>query len=106
MRVLALPLVAALVLSACKSLPVDYPRDESRALQDTGDTRLGRAVAPLLDAHPDLSGVHPLVRGTDAFVARLVLAAGAERSLEAGVALYEVKPSARRPCVSAGRKGE
>ena len=73
---------AALVLGACVSLPDDYPRSESRALPDTGDTRLGRAIAPLADAHPGLSGVHPLVRGTDAFVARLVLAAGADRSLD------------------------
>ncbi|MGH8767367.1 MAG: phospholipase D family protein [Burkholderiales bacterium] len=75
-------MIYALVLGACASLPVDYPREESRSLQDTGDTRLGRAVAPLVDVHPGLSGVHPLVRGTDAFVARLVLAAGAERSLD------------------------
>ena len=51
-------------------------------MRNTGDTRLGRAIAPLADAHPGLSGVHPLVRGTDAFVARLVLAAGAKRSLD------------------------
>ncbi|MGQ0577905.1 MAG: phospholipase D family protein [Betaproteobacteria bacterium] len=82
MRVLVSPLVVGLVLGACKSLPVDYPRQESRSLRDTAGTQLGRAVAPSTNAHPGLSGVHPLVRGTDAFVARLVLAAGSERSLD------------------------
>ena len=73
---------AAMVLTACASLPDGYPRQESRTLQDTGDTRLGRAIAPLAGTHPGLSGVHPLVRGTDAFLARLILAAGADRSLD------------------------
>ena len=75
-------LFATVVFGACASLTVDYPREEVHALRNTGDTRLGRAITPLADANPGLSGVHPLVRGTDAFVARLVLAAAADRSLD------------------------
>src|SRR6185369_2543156 len=54
----------------------------SHTLKDSADTRLGRAMAPLAAAHPGQSGAYPLARGADAFVARLVLAEGAERSLD------------------------
>jgi len=69
-------------LTGCASLPVDMPREESHTLKDSADTRLGRAMAPLAAAHPGQSGAYPLARGADAFVARLVLAEGAERSLD------------------------
>lgn len=74
----------ALVLSAagCAKLPTDYPRTESRALQDTAATKLGRTLVPLKEAHPGNAGIFPLSRGLDAFLARMVLADAAERSLD------------------------
>lgn len=45
-------------------------------------TRLARAVAPLLDAHPEQCGIVPLREGRDAFAARAVLADAAERTLD------------------------
>src|SRR5580765_2088508 len=69
-------------LTACASLPVDLPREQSHAWKDTADTRVGRAVVPLAGAHPGLSGAYPLARGVDAFVARLALAESADRSLD------------------------
>ncbi|MFZ5876586.1 MAG: phospholipase D family protein [Nitrospirota bacterium] len=74
--------LAALVLSACASLPADYPRTESSALTETNDTLLGAALAPLVAAHPGESGFTPLSRGLDAFVARIVLAEAAQKSLD------------------------
>lgn len=71
-----------LLLVGCASLPTDYPRVESHALTDTAATRLGRSVAGELTRHPGQSGVHLLSHGTDAFLARLVLAEVAERSLD------------------------
>src|SRR5262249_1768744 len=47
------------------------------------DTRLGRALAPILAEHPSTCGVYPLRDARDAFGARVVLAGAAERSLDA-----------------------
>jgi cardiolipin synthase C len=74
--------VATFGLTACASLPVDIPREESHTLKNTADTRLGRALGPLQGAHPGLSGAYPLSRGQDAFLARLALVEAAERSLD------------------------
>ena len=48
----------------------------------TATTRIGSAVAPLVAAHPGLSGIHALPTGHSAFAARALLAAAAERSLD------------------------
>ena len=52
------------------------------AFTDTADTRLGRALAPLLAAHPGKTGVHSLDNARDAFAARVLLARTAQRSLD------------------------
>ena len=51
-------------------------------IQTTADTRLGRAVDPLAGAQPGQSGIVPLAYGRDAFAARALLAAAADRSLD------------------------
>jgi putative cardiolipin synthase len=51
-------------------------------LQDTSETRLGRAVLPMAQSHPGKSGVFALSDGRDAFAARMLLAAASERSLD------------------------
>lgn len=82
---LMLPLViiaGALTLASCTSLPVLEGRVASTAIVDTDDTRLGRAIAPAALAHPGLAGTHALADGRDAFAARAVLAAAAERTLD------------------------
>ena len=73
---------AALVvlIAGCASLPPPGERAPSRALEDTGGTLLGRMVAaagPRAEA-----GIHALPDPHDAFVARMALAAVAERSLD------------------------
>jgi putative cardiolipin synthase len=75
-------LALGLALAGCASLPADHPRQESHAYTDTGGTRLGHALAPLLARHAPRSGAYPLESGLDAFVARMVLAETAERSLD------------------------
>ncbi|MEO8431100.1 MAG: phospholipase D family protein [Acidobacteriota bacterium] len=64
------------------ALPSLEGRGVSAALTDTGGTRLGRMAAPLIAAHPGVSGVHPLRDAKDAFAARIRLAEAAERSLD------------------------
>jgi putative cardiolipin synthase len=63
-------------------LPSMPQRSVSAALNDTSSTRLGRAVAPMAVAHPGLTGIHALSAPRDAFAARMLLAAAAERSLD------------------------
>jgi cardiolipin synthase C len=75
-------LLAAMLAAACATLPPPGERTESHAIEPDARTRLGIAVAPLAAAHPGNSGIHPLTVATDAFAARVVLAAAAERSLD------------------------
>lgn len=81
LRLLAAAATAA--LAACAALPTERSTVPSHALTGTADTKLGvfatRAVADLRTP----SGVHLLYRGPDAFLARLVLADAAERSIDA-----------------------
>jgi cardiolipin synthase C len=72
-----------LTLAACATLPTERSATPSYALTDTGDTALGRHAQRTLAGLPGPNGVHLLFRGQDAFLARLVLAETAERSLDA-----------------------
>ena len=65
-----------------EALPSLEDRNPSVALTDTGATRLGRAVSPLVAAHPGVSGIHPLQDAREAFAARALLAGVADRSLD------------------------
>jgi putative cardiolipin synthase len=81
--IVRLPLAGSLlVLAACSSLPQSVPRVPTSALDDTGGTRLGVAIAPGLAAHPGQSGAVLLGDGREAFAARVLLANAAERSLD------------------------
>jgi putative cardiolipin synthase len=75
-------LTIALLASGCATVDRDYPRTESTALQNTEDTRLGRAVSTHSIAHPNESGFYVLADGIDALAARLLLADRAERSID------------------------
>ena len=72
----------ALCVSACSSLPPVQDRMASTAFTDTVHTRLGLALAPALAQHAGKTGVHALADPRDAFVARAVLAAMADRSID------------------------
>jgi putative cardiolipin synthase len=74
--------MAALV-AGCASLPSLEGRTASSALADTSETRLARALADDVAAHPGKTGIHPLPQGSDAFATRVLLARAAERSLDA-----------------------
>src|SRR5512143_932217 len=79
---LLLAAVAALI-AGCASLPPPQDRIASTAITDTADTRLGRSVAPYVTANPGKSGFHNFPEPHDAFAARVVLAAAAEKTLDA-----------------------
>ena len=71
-----------MAIAGCASLPASVERSHSSALADTGGTRLGRALAPLVAANPGMTAIHALDNSRDAFAARVVLARVAERSLD------------------------
>lgn len=75
---------AALLLSACASLPTPLASQMPAVLDasETGDTAIARAVAPVAATHPGQSGIYMLRDGREAFAARAVLASAAERSLD------------------------
>ena len=72
-----------LALAACATLPTERSATPSHAFTDTADTTLGRYAALTLAGLPGPNGVRLLSRGQDAFLARMVLADTAERSLDA-----------------------
>ncbi len=85
-RRLAAWLPTALLLSAllggCAELPSLEGRTPSLTLTDTAQTKLAQAVLPLAALHPGVSGIYALSDGRDAFAARALLAAAAERTLD------------------------
>ena len=81
-------ILALLLIGGCATLPKDFDRPESYAYTDTDDTRFGKAHRDEMVAHPGQSGFLLLASGLDAFVARALLAHGAERSIDAQYYLY------------------
>ena len=81
-----LPLLVAVLVAAfagCASLPPPDGRTPTSALADTAGTRLGRALSTEAAANPGKTGIHPLANAHDAFAARALLAAAADKSLDA-----------------------
>jgi len=74
-------LACAALLSACVSLPENYPREPSWKMNGE-DTSIGRLVGQHLDERPGQSGSYPLGNGMEALAARVTLARAAERSLD------------------------
>ena len=75
-------LAAMVVLGGCASLPTGFERSDTRAFTDTDDTRFGKAFRAEKRARPGQSGFLLLGNGLDAFVARILLAQSAERSID------------------------
>lgn len=86
-------IVGAALLTGCEQLPDLKGRRHSTALQNTADTRLGRAIVPLTQAHPGKSGIIALLDGRDAFAARMLLADAAERTLDVQYYIWQLDMS-------------
>ena len=85
---LLLLIAMVLLVRTLAPLPSLENRSQSSALADTDDTPLGQAIAPAVEAHPGLSGIHALASGGEAFAARLLLARTATRSIDAQYYLW------------------
>lgn len=79
----AAALALVLLLGAC-TLPPLEGRSVSQVLpaSQARETALGRAVAPLREAHPGASGLHVLADPREAFAARVQMAHQAQRTLD------------------------
>jgi putative cardiolipin synthase len=73
----------AALFAGCATLPPPEGRTATTAFTDTAQTRLGRGVAAEVAAHPGKTGIHAMPAPRDAFAARVLLAAAAERSIDA-----------------------
>jgi len=83
LRRIVLLLVFASV-AGCASIDFDYPKSETFALTDTGDTTLARGIAEYVAQHPpEQSGFYPVYDGIDSLAMRLLMAERAERSIDA-----------------------
>lgn len=63
--------------------------------EDLTQTRLTRAVSPLVENHPDHSGIHSLEDGLDAFAARYLLTSMAEHTLDIQYYIWQNDMSGR-----------
>ncbi len=69
-------------------MPENVNREETFAYTDTASTSFGKVISEESVKHVGKSGFHLLANGLDAFVARVVLAHHAERSLDVQYYLY------------------
>ncbi len=76
------------IMGGCATLPDNSDRKESFAYTDTADTAFGKKVSGMAAAHPGKSGFYLLSNGLDAFVARVLLAHIAQRSIDVQYYLY------------------
>jgi len=85
----------AAAMTACVSMPPNDDQPESYALTDTDDTVFGVGVTEAVAENNGKTGVLLLNTGLEAFVARAVLAATAERSLDVQYYLFHRDLSGR-----------
>lgn len=76
-------LAAGIAVRMLVKLPSLAGRSKSRAFSNTDDTRIGRAVVPMSEAHPGRSGIYVLDDALEAFAVRVTLARAAEQSIDA-----------------------
>ena len=59
-------LIATMTLSSCATVPLNLPKTESTAIDDTSSTYFSRAAESLDQLHDGQSGFFPFVNGMDA----------------------------------------
>lgn len=80
----ALVVLTALLVSGCASVDFDYPRTPSTAVEPSRPTSpVGREIESLEGLNPGNAGFHLLADSIDSLAVRLLMAARAERSLDA-----------------------
>ena len=88
-------LLAMALVAGCASLPTDYPKTESAALEDYQSTALGKRWAATEAAHPGESGFALLRYGRNAFSTRIAMVDLAEKTLDLQVYIWELDETGR-----------
>ncbi len=91
----ALLLFLGLVLGGCATLPTDYPRPPSSAIEDHESTTIGRYVAEEAARHPGESGFAIIRQGRRSFTARIAISDMAEKSLDLQYYIWEEDKTGR-----------
>ena len=87
--------VVVLLVSACASLPENYPRTESTALEDYRSTTIGKWWGASEDQHTGKSGFDIIRYGRVAFTTRLGMIDRAEKTLDLQVYIWEADETGR-----------
>ncbi len=75
-------IISHFVLASCTSLPTGYDVRPSYAVTDASQTLIGKEAAEILGDQSEQSVMFLMNEGTDAFFARMMLIAQAERSID------------------------
>jgi putative cardiolipin synthase len=90
---IAFPLVV--LFNGCASLPTDYPRTETTALEDYHSTTIGQRWATQEAEHPGESAFALLRYGRDAFSMRISMIDQAEKTLDLQVYIWQADQTGR-----------
>jgi putative cardiolipin synthase len=108
MRAVWLILLGSLLLTGCASVPQDYQRTQSAAIQDHADTAIGNYIAKSAARHPGKSGFAIIRYGRQAFTDRVALTELAEKTLDLQYYIWESDATGRilaEPLVQAADRG-
>ncbi len=70
-------------ISGCASVDFDYPKSDTRVLQNTDQGTLATQFSAMVADHPDEAGFYPIYGGIDSLAMRLLMAERAEFSIDA-----------------------
>lgn len=88
-------LALVLIVSGCASLPKDYPRSESSALEDYQSTSMGARWAATEAENPGKSGFGMIRYGRVAFTTRIGMVDLAEKTIDLQVYIWESDETGR-----------
>jgi putative cardiolipin synthase len=92
---IALSLLLGVLVTGCASLPTDYPRTETTALEDYTSTTMGQRWAAREAEHPGESAFALLRYGRDAFSIRIAMIDQAEKTIDLQVYIWQPDETGR-----------
>ena len=90
-----LPLLLIMLVTGCASLPTDYPRTGSTAIEDYQSTSMGQRHAAAEAGHPGESGFAIIRYGRNAYSTRIAMSDLAEKTLDLQVYIWEADETGR-----------